>query len=130
MLFVYLDIYSIYLTILTYNTSTTLLYHINIQQIAIFSRIEATKAAQQLQDLRAVTGGTNNVTVATLQDVGQNIADVLSLNPLISTTITGSSGSIGQLSETVEGSDIPMSVLHTTARHINSSTSSSSSDNV
>lgn len=105
------------------------MYHNNIQQIAIFSRIEATKAAQQLQDLRAVTGGTNNVTVATLQDVGQNIADVLSLNPLISTT-TGTSGSIVQLSETEEGSDIPMSVLHTTARHHNRSSSSSSSDHV
>lgn len=54
-----------------------------VQEIEQFSQAEATNATLLLQDLRAVTSASNNVAVASLHDMGQGLADALSLNPLM-----------------------------------------------
>uniref|UniRef100_A0A7S3H5D5 EF-hand domain-containing protein n=1 Tax=Spumella elongata TaxID=89044 RepID=A0A7S3H5D5_9STRA len=49
---------------------------IDSEEIEMFSRAEADKAAAQLACLRALTAGTNNVTWATINDMTNNVTEV------------------------------------------------------
>jgi hypothetical protein len=86
------------------------------QEIELFSQEEAARATQQLANLRTVTGGNKNVTVATIQEIGTNLMDALSM-PLVG-------GSASSQRESFEEGDVHMHSVFSTRQ--NSSNNSNS----
>jgi hypothetical protein len=93
---------------------------VDYQEIEQLAQLEAVTAAENLADLLTVTGGNRNVALATLHEVGTNLADAL--NPLIAGT---SQSPTQQRRSSTEG-DVHMLTSHSGASSAHQSAKNSS----